>query len=155
MRILRRFISYFGYAFPLEGNGNQLLNVCFYFFLSVPLDTLSRLKGMETHRQHDKAYVDQRFFGSAFPLEGNGNNHALEIVKAFEALDPLSRLKGMETRAAFISPQCSVKFFGSAFPLEGNGNTPLTTTLSDASAPLDPLSRLKGMETLGPKRLHF
>ena len=63
----------FGYAFPFEGNWNFKLDVggC---FAKTALDTLSRLKGIETGRRL-----------------GLG-------LSSYDALDTLSRLKGIETR---------------------------------------------------------
>jgi len=42
-----KYGDYFGYAFPFEGNGNS--DAVAVFGLNGALDTLSRLKGIETH----------------------------------------------------------------------------------------------------------
>ena len=60
------------------------------------LDTLSRLKGIETYG------VDDRSIGP------------------FISLDTLSRLKGIETQAVHSSDAVVRIHFGYAFPFEGN-----------------------------------
>ena len=67
------------------------------------LDTLSRLKGIET----------------------------LSIISSADtadtALDTLSRLKGIETLCIFTSPLPAIQVFGYAFRFEGNGNLKMAT----------------------------
>ena len=86
----------FGYAFPVEGNGNTSNNSCCIAYL---------------------------YFGYAFPVEGNGNINCRRSYGLMElvTLDMLSRWKGMETVTSFLFLRiCSD--FGYAFPVEGNGN---------------------------------
>ena len=112
----------FGYAFPFEGNWNTPLIrfqywqrsnlwICFPVWrelkrlpdprhgwqLFLPLDMLSRLKGIET-----------------VPVQ--------TIAPLLFPLDMLSRLKGIETNSATASRGLVDKSFGYAFPFEGNWN---------------------------------
>ena len=114
---------YFGYAFPVEGNGNTIskvaivppsyvvLWICFPVWrewkrridhhrlvLTKTLDMLSRLKGIETH-SHILLHGDRCIFGYAFPFEGNWNPMRKKRHSWSNRcpLDMLSRLKGMET----------------------------------------------------------
>ena len=86
----------FRYAFPFEGNWNRGRRP---LIVTLPSgsDTLSRLKGIETH--------------STAPLS--------EMISV--SSDTLSRLKGIETWE-LSSQQNSSKWFRYAFPFEGNWN---------------------------------
>ena len=61
-----------------------------------PLDTPSRLKGIETHGGHESKYV--------FRI----------------ALDTPSRLKGIETHSGQLFDLLHASVFGYTFPFEGN-----------------------------------
>ena len=63
-----------------------------------PLDTLSRLKGIETLHCFITSATTNRSFGYAFPFEGNWNLQPFAVQSFFGLpLDTLSRLKGIET----------------------------------------------------------
>ena len=87
----------FGYAFPFEGNWNCFFRFRFCFFWFRALDTLSRLKGIET-RSLKGIWPAQEAFGYAFPFEGNWNVENLCLSKPHWF------------------------GFGYAFPFEGNWN---------------------------------
>ena len=140
----------FGYAFPFEGNWN---NRCYLVALKIrldALDTLSRLKGIETILiRLNGVATCIRCFGYAFPFEGNWNSSIMIATRESN--------------------------FGYAFPFEGNWNIIVSHPFASNSSiayslwirfpvwrelklktemwknsifmPLDTFSRLKGIET--------
>ena len=71
----------FGYAFPFEGNGNSM--TLSKSDPSSTLDTLSRLKGMETRSSANLPLILLPAFGYAFPFEGNGNLIMVIVAGSF------------------------------------------------------------------------
>ena len=88
------------------------------------LDTLSRLKGIETRRSVRRLLLLPRPFGYPFPFEGNWNFSLAWIIEI-------------------------IKWpFGYPFPFEGNWNLRSAVDFRNSFvAALDTLSRLKGIET--------
>ena len=161
----------FGYAFPFEGNGNFRFNCSGN--LSMTLDTLSRLKGMETQLrlQHWKSNL---WLWIRFPVWREWKLICIcsSDISAHFTCDTLSRLKGIETffpsqksycrgdRLAMCFPvgrewkpgwRRTAIFRGyylrCAFPFEGNWNCCVFPGNEAEPHPCDVLSRLKGMET--------
>ena len=88
----------------------------------LPLDMVSRLKGIETPSPTTSCMWHLSSFGYGFPFEGNWNLASLDAsLASLDALDMVSRLKGIETR--------------------------FKTLLKGGIVTLDMLSRLKGIET--------
>ena len=116
------WIQCFGYTFPFEGNWN--INPTENRGTCHALDTLSRLKGIETP-------TEQQF-------------------KDFQrhSLDTLSRLKGIETRVVISFCLLRVALW-IHFPVwrELKRKCSKTGNAMAAKMPLDTLSRLKGIET--------
>ena len=148
----------------LDGTGIRRLWICFpvwrelkprfcgYFVNEVDdrtLDMLSRLKGIETLSNFFCHHSCDRYFGYAFPFEGNWNffiaatNSSLSI-----ALDMLSRLKGIETSSILLLSSLSLSLW-ICFPVWRELKLKTTTRLFRSRYPLDMVSRLKGIETLG------
>ena len=128
--------SDFGYAFPVEGNGNaKLSRVLSVVFLS--LDMLSRWKGMETTLNWKWLPLwGTDSFGYAFPLEGNGNLVPSQLF-AFVACQLWICFPGgreWKLQDKNILQEFAAMHFGYAFPFEGNRNaSPLfvSTLFSD------------------------
>ena len=115
----------FEYTFPLEGNGNQLLQLTEWNILDIPtLNTLSRWKGMETCLQN-------RFF----------------LFRRL-SLNTLSRLKGMETDTTLFTDKLYFHHLWRHFP---GGREWKLIVIHHAppfrASALETLSRWKGMET--------
>ena len=103
--IVSVLFSTFEYTFPFEGNGNLIISMrCSG---STSLNTLSRLKGMETYSVLPSKFRLRRF-EYTFPFEGNGNKGSFvrSLLRLWFSLNTLSRLKGMETYPnCWIAPQ--------------------------------------------------
>ena len=111
---------YFGYAFPLEGNGNAIKRTS-PFLMCV--------------------------FGYAFPLEGNGNISPT-LHTCYSPILWICFPVGREWKQIkVVAFYCLAGFFGYAFPLEGNGNFTSDVSIISMRLSLDMLSRWKGMET--------
>ena len=121
----------FGYAFPLEGNGNACHIRSQSNCLNRSLDMLSRWKGMETD-------IDISSFGSTHKtLDMLSRWKGMETLRLHcmwwrcrFSLDMLSRWKGMETQSGCRVQHTTTSNFGYAFPLEGNGNSSKSAILS-------------------------
>ena len=139
------------------------------------LDTLSRLKGIETYIYYDHCFRVQFLpsFGYAFPFEGNWNSlHNTRWILAYMCLwirFPVWRelkrtwgegrlllrdfgyafpFEGNWNPSPLEQENTLAKVFGYAFPFEGNWNTvSLKYRAIHLFDSLDTLSRLKGIET--------
>ena len=93
-------------------------------FHIIPLDMVSRLKGIETNNSQ-LPIVPYYHFGYGFPFEGNWNfcRYRIAAFFWFLTLDMVSRLKGIETILHSLESSAESNDFGYGFPFEGNWNT--------------------------------
>ena len=84
------------------------------------LDTLSRLKGIETHLKSPPAFGGSPALDTLSRLKGiETPEYTPRIFPRSRTLDTLSRLKGIETNPLDLR-YLSLPPFGYAFPFEGN-----------------------------------
>ena len=126
-RIWNNRFMVFGYTFPREGNRNVSNLICVIDIAPITLATLSRAKGIKTHRalSHVSQYNPLATLSRAkgietlwccsrnhpFPLtlatlsraKGRETVGFHEFVHRFDTLETLSRSKGIETQAALRS----------------------------------------------------
>ena len=160
------------YTFPFEGNWN-LKKKDIYLFFILTLNTLSRLKGIETvyhsfqpiHLYTLNTLSRLKGIETGFPVDGT--------VNPGNSLNTLSRLKGIETLRLSASAlrsrysEYTFPFEGNwnfscvhlptlpagfhseyTFPFEGNWNYYSDSETKNIFHSLNTLSRLKGIETI-------
>ena len=116
----------FGSAFPFEGNWNYSWGSgCRNALHASALDTLSRLKGIETNAVGIRILILFTTFGYAFPFEGNWNLFSAFIAKC-------------------------VRLFGYAFPFEGNWNFKLDAQTARRNGRVNLLPIEMGETTFAP-----
>ena len=143
MAILSSFL--FGRSFPFEGNWNLYWCLDNESFISLSLEEVSRLKGIETRGNEEGVLL-------LLSLEEVSRLKGIETVMGKRGVRPVRVWKKFPVWRE-LKRRCPcrivlpVEEFGRSFPFEGNWNNQKRESNSDTIDGLEEVSRLKGIET--------